>query len=249
LRSRHEAVKLINRRGDIMTELKSLFQPITVAGLELKNRIVFLAADTGYGDDDMVTDRQKEYYAARARGGTGLLTTGLILPSSMGRPIPGRMGIYHDRFIPGLCQLVDVVHAEGAKIAIQISLQYFWAKGEGAPLEEVAPSEVSTRRGSQPRALSVAEIHQIIGEYSEGVRRAREAGFDAVELHCGIGYLISRFISSCTNKRTDQYGESLENRMRFLLEIIESSKRKAGSDYPLICRISADEFMEWGHKL
>lgn len=232
-----------------MTELKSLFQPITVAGLELRNRIVFLAAETGYGDDDMVTDRQKDYYAARARGGTGLLTTGLILPSSMGRPIPGRMGIYHDRFIPGLCQLVDVVHAEGAKIAIQISLQYYWAKGEGAPLEEVAPSEVSTRRGSQPRALSVAEIHQIIGEYSEGVRRAREAGFDAVELHCGIGYMISRFISPCTNKRTDQYGESLENRMRFLLEIIESSKRKAGSDYPLICRISADEFMEGGHKL
>ena len=232
-----------------MTELKSLFQPIKVGGLELKNRIVFLAADTGYGDNDMVTDRQKDYYAVRAQGGTGLLTTGLVLPSSMGRPIAGRMGIYHDRFIPGLRQLVDVVHAEGAKIAIQLSLQYFWAKGEGAPLEEVAPSEVSTRRGSQPRALSVAEIHQIIEEYSEGARRAREAGFDAVELHCGIGYLISRFISSCTNRRTDQYGGSLENRMRFPLEIIESSKRKAGSDYPLICRISADEFMEGGHTL
>ncbi|MCK4964087.1 MAG: FAD-dependent oxidoreductase, partial [Dehalococcoidia bacterium] len=75
------------------------------------------------------------------------------------------------------------------------------------------------------------------------------AGFDAVELHCGIGYLISRFLSPCTNKRTDEYGGSLENRMRFLLEIIASSKRKAGSDYPLLCRISADEFMEGGHTL
>jgi 2,4-dienoyl-CoA reductase (NADPH2) len=232
-----------------MTELKHLFQPIQIGTLELKNRIVLLAADTGYGDNDMVTERQKEYYAARARGGAGLLITGLVLPSSMGKPLPGRMGIYHDRFIPGLRQLVDAVHSEGAKIAIQLSLQYFWARGEGAPVEEVGPSAISTRRNSQPRELNLDEIQQIIGEYSEGTRRAREAGFDAVEFHCGIGYLISRFLSPCTNKRSDEYGGSLEKRMRFLLEIIASSKRKAGSDYPLICRVSADEFMEGGHTL
>jgi len=232
-----------------MSDLKHLFKPIQIGTLQLKNRIVYLAADTGYGDNDMVTDRQKDYYAARARGGTGLLITGIVLPSSMGKPIPGRMGIYHDRFITGLRQLVDVVHAEGAKIAIQLSLQYFWARGEGALLEEVGPSAIATRRNSQPRELNLDEIKQIINEYSEGARRARDAGFDAVELHCGIGYLISRFLSPCTNKRTDEYGGSLENRMRFLLEIIASSKRKAGSDYPLICRISADEFMEGGHTL
>ena len=232
-----------------MSDLKHLFKPIQIGTLQLKNRIVYLAADTGYGDNDMVTDRQKDYYAARARGGTGLLITGIVLPSSMGKPIPGRMGIYHDRFITGLRQLVDVVHAEGAKIAIQLSLQYFWARGEGALLEEVGPSAIATRRNSQPRELNLDEIKQIINEYSEGARRARDAGFDAVELHCGIGYLISRFLSPCTNKRTDEYGGSLENRMRFLLEIIASSKRKAGSDYPLLCRISADEFMEGGHTL
>jgi len=218
-----------------MMKFNSLFQPIKIGSLELKNRIVLLAADTGYGNDDFVTDRQKDYYAARARGGTGLLITGLVLPSSMGKPLPGRMGIYHDRFIPGLRQLADVAHMEGAKIAMQLSLQYFWAPGEGAAVAEVAASEVATRRGSQPRALNLAEIHQIIEEYSEGVRRAREAGYDAVELHCGIGYLISRFLSPRTNNRTDEYGGSLENRMRFLLEII--------------CRLSADEFMEGGHTL
>jgi 2,4-dienoyl-CoA reductase (NADPH2) len=159
------------------------------------------------------------------------------------------MGIYHDRFIPGLRQLTDVAHTEGSKIAMQLSLQYYWAPGEGAAVAEVGPSEVATRRGSQPRALNLAEIHQIIEEYSEGVRRAREAGFDAVEFHCGIGYLISRFLSPRTNNRTDDYGGSLENRMRFLLEIIALSKKKAGGDYPLICRISADEFMEGGNTL
>jgi len=232
-----------------VAELKNLFQPIKLGEMELENRIVFLAVHTGHGDNDMVTERLKNFYAERARGGAGLLITGITMPSSLGRPMPGLMGIYHDRFITGLRQLVDVVHAEGTKIAAQLGIQYYWARGEGAPVEEVAPSEVSTRRDSAPRALSVAEIHQIIEDFSEGVRRARDAGFDAVEFHCGIGYLINRFLSPCTNKRTDDYGGTLENRMRFLLEIIESSKRKAGSDYPLICRISGEEFMEGGHTL
>ena len=232
-----------------MAELKNLFQPIKVGEMELKNRIVFLAVHTSHGADEMVTERLKKFHIERARGGVGLLTTGILMPSTLGRPLPGITGIYHDRFIPGLRQLVDVVHAEGTKIAAQLGLQYYWAREAGAPTEEVAPSEVSTRRNSAPRALSAAEIHQIIEEFSDGVRRARDAGFDAVEFHCGIGYLINRFLSPCSNKRTDHYGGTLENRMRFLLEIIESSKRKAGSDYPLICRISGEEFMEGGHTL
>ena len=232
-----------------MTELKNLFQPIKVGKLELKNRIVFLPVMTGYGADDMVTERLKTFYAERARGGAALLTTGIIMPSSLGRPLPGMTGIYHERFIPGLRQLTDVVHAQGAKIAAQIGLQYYWAKEEGAPTEEVAPSEVATRRGPPPRALTSEEIHQMVDEFSQGARRARDAGFDAIEFHCGIGYMINRFLSPCTNKRSDEYGGSLENRMRFLLEIIESSKRKAGADYPIICRMSGDEFMEGGHTL
>jgi len=232
-----------------VTELKNLFQPIHIGEMELKNRIIFLATATGYGADDGVTDRQTNFYAERAGGGAGLLVTGITMPSSLGRPLPGMMGIYHDRFIPSLRQLNDAVQAYGAKIAAQLGLQYYWAKGEGAPVEEVAPSEVSTRRDSAPRALTIEEIRQIIDDFSEGVRRARDAGFDAVEFHCGIGYLINRFLSPCTNKRTDQYGGSFENRMRFLLEIIELSKKKAGSDYPIICRISGEEFMEGGHTL
>jgi len=232
-----------------VTELRNLFQPIKVGEMELNNRIMFLAIGTGYGADDQVTERQKDFYAERARGGAGLVITGITMPSSLGRPIPGMIGIYHDRLIPSHRQLTDLVHAEGTKIAIQLGLQYWWAKGEGAPLEEVAPSEVSTRRDSTPRALTIEEIRQIINDFGEGVRRAREAGYDAVEFHCGIGYLVNRFLSPCTNKRTDDYGGSLKNRARFLLEIIQSSKRKAGSDYPIICRISGEEFMDGGHTL
>jgi len=232
-----------------MTKLTNLFQPFEFAGIELRNRLVMLSMDTGYGDDGYASKRDREYLVARAKGGAGLIITGMLMPGSTGVPLPGRISIHDDRFIPGLKDSVDAVHAAGARIAPQIGLQYYWARADGEKIEEIGPSEVATRKNSKPRALAVDEIHQIIGEYAEGVRRARDAGFDAVELHCGIGYLIARFLSPATNKRTDEYGGTFEKRMRFLLEIIASAKKKAGSDFPIICRFSADEFMEGGNKL
>jgi 2,4-dienoyl-CoA reductase (NADPH2) len=97
--------------------------------------------------------------------------------------------------------------------------------------------------------LSVAEIQQIVDEYSEGIRRSREAGFDAVEVHVGVGSILNQFISPLTNKRTDPYGGSLENRMRIILEILDNSRKKTGQDYTFMCRMSADEFMDDGHTL
>ena len=230
-----------------MTELEHLFQPIKVGKLELKNRIVFLAAATEYSDNGYVSQREIDYLAARARGGAALLITGMLIPSYMGG-LPLSV-LYDDKFIPRLRQLADAVHAAGARIVPQTGIQYFWAKSEGAPLEEVGPSAVATRRNSKPRALTIDEIQQIVGNFGQAVRRARDAGCDAVELHCGIGYLISRFLSPLTNKRDDEYGGSFDNRMRFLREIIASSKKEAGSDYPIICRISADDFMPGGNGL
>ncbi|MFA5055060.1 MAG: FAD-dependent oxidoreductase [Dehalococcoidia bacterium] len=232
-----------------MTKLTNLFQPFEFGGVELKNRLVMLSMDTGYGDDGYASVRDREYLVARAKGGAGLIITGMLMPGSTGVPLPGRISIHADRFIPGLKETTDAVHAAGAKIAPQIGLQYYWARADGEKIEEVGPSEVATRKNSKPRALTVDEIHQIVDEYAGGVRRARDAGFDAVELHCGIGYLIARFLSPATNKRTDEYGGSFENRMRFLLEILASAKKKAGNDFPIICRFSADEFMEGGNKL
>jgi len=232
-----------------MTELKNLFQPIKIGELELNNRIIFLGVAAGYASEDMVTQRVIDFYVERARGGAGLITTQIIMPSSMGMTLPGLMGIYHDRFIPGLRQLAEAVQAQGAKIAAQIGLQYYRARKEGAPIEEVAPSAVATRRNSSPRELTLEEIQDMVEDFSQGVRRARDAGFDAVELHCGMGYLISRFLSPCTNKRSDQYGGSFENRLRFLLDIIHATKEKVGDDFPIICRMSAEEFMEGGNSL
>lgn len=230
-----------------MSNLDHLFQPIEIAGLELPNRIVFLAAATEYYDNGYVSQRERDYLVARARGGVGLLTTGMIVPAFMDN-LPLNV-IYDDKFVPALRELTDAVHAEGAKIAAQIGIQYYWSKGEAEPVEEVGPSAVATRRNSNPRELTVDEIRQIVQDFGEAARRARGAGLDAVEIHCGIGYLINRFLSPLTNRRTDGYGGSLENRMRFMLEIVASSKREVGDDYPLICRMCADDFMQGGQGL
>ena len=230
-----------------MTKLNNLFQPIKIGKLELKNRIVFLAAATEYCDNGYVSQREIDYMAARARGGAGLLVTGMLIPSYMGG-LPLNV-LYDDKFIPRLRQMTDAVHAAGARIAPQIGIQYFWARSEGAPLEEVGPSAVATRRNSKPRALTIDEIKQIVSDFGQAVCRARDAGCDAVELHCGIGYLISRFLSPLTNKRDDEYGGSFENRLRFMLEIIAATRQLVGDSYPIICRISGDDFMPGGNGL
>jgi 2,4-dienoyl-CoA reductase (NADPH2) len=231
-----------------MTQFTHLFEPIKIGNIELKNRMVMLAIGTGYPEPDgTVGDRLVNFYIERARGGVGLIITPFI-PFDMASPvIPG---LYDDRFIPGARRLTDAVHAYGAKIAPQLLGQYFWVNKENGAFEFIAPSAVFNKMiGTTPRALTVEEIHRLVDEYGEAGRRAREAGFDAIELALGIGYLLNRFISPCTNNRTDEYGGTLENRMRFPLEIIDRIHKRAGEDYPIICRVSVEEFMEGGHTL
>ncbi|MBA7504708.1 Metal reductase [subsurface metagenome] len=231
-----------------MPQFTHLFDAIKVGNVELKNRMVMLAIGTGYSEPDgTVGDRFINFYVERAKGGVGLIIAPFA-PFDMGLPfIPG---LYDDRFIPGARRLADAVHAYGTKIAPQFLGQYFWVNKENGSFEFIAPSPVFNRMvGATPKALTVEEIHLLVDEYGEAGWRTREAGFDAIELHLGIGYLLNRFISPCTNNRTDEYGGILENRMRFPLEIIARIHKRAGEDYPIICRVSADEFMRGGHTL
>ena len=230
-----------------MPLLRRLFEPIRVGQVELKNRIVMLGMGTGLTNDE-INECIYNYYIERAKGGASLI----IIPASPTYKVAwGTLpGIHDDRMIPGLRWLADGIHKHGAKACLQLLILWRWASGPDAPVILPGPSEGMNLALREPmKPLSVQEIEQMVGEYGEGGRRAREAGFDMVEVHAGMGFLISRFLSSATNKRADQYGGSLENRLRFLLEIVHRIKERAGHDYALSVRFSGDEFMPGGHTL
>ena len=234
-----------------MSQFKRLFEPIKIGEIELRNRIISLSMGNGSKIiDGEMTDKKIDFYAERAKGGAALVycTFSPICPASeldMLEP-----GAYEDRLIPGMRRMVKAFHDNGAKAGCQLLIMpYAYARKKGAPSESVGPSKITGLKGYEPRPLDVEEIEHIIESYGEATRRAREAGFDVVEFHFGMGYLISRFISPLTNSRTDQYGGSLEKRMKLPLDIIASAKKRAGADYTLSCRFCADEFMEGGYGL
>ncbi|MDY6910832.1 MAG: FAD-dependent oxidoreductase [Chloroflexota bacterium] len=236
-----------------MTKFNHLFQPISIGNLELQNRIICLSIITRYGIDGHVTPRLVDFTAERAKGGSGLVVTGTFsISHTEKRPVFDSIfdGIYHDRFIPGIVELTKSAHANGSKIAAQIGVGYYWAPGDDAPSELVGPSEVYNRADrAMPREMTTAEVKRLAEQFGEAGRRAREGGFDAIEIGASVGTLVNRFISSCTNNRTDEYGGTLEKRMRLPLEIIDTIKKNAGEDFPIIWRMSAEELMEGGHTM
>ncbi|MCJ7521927.1 MAG: FAD-dependent oxidoreductase [Dehalococcoidia bacterium] len=242
-----------------MAHLKRLFEPIQVGNLELKNRIKMPAmAVVPPESEDVIINRLKAFYIERAKGGVAIIGVSCTATRLIQDPM---LGLYDDGFIKGLRELTDAVHTHDAKMYAQMGVGYSWAFGDG-PVELVSPSGVSLsgrpgtpfRMGGPwdktfPRELSADEIHRIAEDYGDGARRAREAGFDAVEVIASVGYIIAQFLSPLTNKRTDEYGGSLGNRMRLFLEIIESMKKKAGTDFTYTCRLSGSDLLKGGYTL
>jgi 2,4-dienoyl-CoA reductase-like NADH-dependent reductase (Old Yellow Enzyme family)/thioredoxin reductase len=234
-----------------LSSLNKLFQPGRIGKLELKNRIVMAAMGTGYcHHDGYVLDEYIAFMEERAKGGTGLLMTGVTRILSEVGMRPGSMGIYDDKLIPGLRELTDVVHKHDAKIFMQLHHSGTRTSEETRAVIPSAPSAVlHFRTGVVPRALTLLEIQHLIEAYGQGARRAKEAGFDGVEVHGGHGYLICQFLSRRANRRDDQYGGSVANRARFPCDIMREIKRVCGADYPVIFRFSATEYVDGGTDL
>ncbi|MBI2831488.1 MAG: FAD-dependent oxidoreductase [Chloroflexi bacterium] len=220
-----------------MTQLKKLLEPGKIGNLELKNRLVFPPMATRlFTPEGEVTERLIDYYLARVRGGVGLIVLEATYVRAGG--YKGRICLDDDRFIPQMKKLVDTIHREGAKIVCQVNVH----RGRADEHDPASPSNVPHPYTKiVPRVLTIDDIRNMVNDFGRGMRRVREAGLDGLMIHGASGYLISEFLSPFTNKRTDEYGGSLENRARFALEVVESTRRNVGPDFPIIYRLIGDD--------
>lgn len=226
-----------------------LFSPFTINGMTLKNRAVMPPMATGYGNaDNTVSERLLAYLERRAQGGTGLIITEVCAVDPRGKGFPNEIGVWSDDFIGALSRIPAALHRHGAKAALQLhhaGRETFEAVLGKKP---EAPSAIPSAVLGQPcEAMSLERIAEIVRAFAQAAGRARQAGFDSVELHGAHGYLLNQFLSPFSNNREDEYGGSEENRMRFILEVIAAARKAVGDDFPLCIRISADEMVRGGY--
>jgi 2,4-dienoyl-CoA reductase-like NADH-dependent reductase (Old Yellow Enzyme family)/thioredoxin reductase len=220
-----------------------LWQTFRIGQMELKNRIVMAPMGTKHASKDgFVIDHTKDYFEARAQGGAGLIIVEATLVHPGGRAYENLMEITDDKFIPGLNELVSVIHKHGAKAAIQLQHCGRLAKSRLSGMQPMAPSPIPSPGGEVPRELTIEEIKSIIGYFADAAVRVKKAGFDGIEIHGAHGYLIDQFLSRSSNKRIDIYGGDLKNRARLLTEIITAVKGAVGDDFPVWARFNAMEY-------
>jgi len=221
--------------------MANLLDPLVVKGLRLKNRLVMPPMGTDLATNKgEVTEKHLAYYKPRARE-IGLVVVEHSYVDGGGRFTATQIGIHDDSLIPSLRKLVNVIHDSGAMAAIQINHSGGKCVEAVCGAQPVGPSSIKYWREST-RGLDVSEIRGLVQRFGESARRAVDAGFDAVEIHAAHGWLLNEFASPLTNKRTDQYGGSLENRFRFPLEAIREVRGRVGEEYPVFFRLGADDF-------
>lgn len=266
--------------GASQAQHPELFQPIKIGKCQIDNRIVMAPMNVlmSSGNNGLVNDQILAYYAARARGGTGLLISECVLGTRLASRFPytTNLHLFNTTHLAGLEELSETVHAFGSKIFIQLSIG-FGRQGhnpdhESPPAPSAIPYQTDPEylpktvlknatkefswflhpetpfasRADMPREMTREEIHSEIEEYGNSCRLAVVAGFDGLEIHAPHGYLEHQFLSPRSNKRTDEYGGSLENRMRFLLECYDSARAAIGDAIPIGVRLSGDEHMPDG---
>src|SRR5437763_1580488 len=216
-----------------------LLTPARIGAVEIKNRVVMPSMTTRTADaEGLVTDASLAYYAARARGGTG-------------RHRKRELGIYDDRFLPGLTRLTAEIHRHGAKASIQLGQGGGHTRVDICGETPIAPSPIPhpvyevTFETIVPQEMSHARIAETTAAFAAAAWRARRAGFDCVEIHAAHGYLISQFHAPFENRRIDEYGGTLENRARFGLEVLRAVKI-AAHGMPVIYRLSVEDFFPGG---
>jgi 2,4-dienoyl-CoA reductase-like NADH-dependent reductase (Old Yellow Enzyme family) len=228
--------------------MSALFSPGTIGSMKVKNRVVRSATvECLASDDGAITDQYLRAYRILAKGGVGLVIPGNYYVSAQGRAIPRVPLLDKDEIIPDLKRVVDVAHEYDVRMVAQLNHGGRQCNPKvlgGTPL---APSPVRDMVNNiKPRGMTEGEIEDTIAAFGKAARRAKEAGFDGVQIHAAHGYLVNEFLSGHTNRRTDQWGGSLENRMRFLVETYKTVRKQVGPDYPILVKINSEDYIKRG---
>jgi len=225
-----------------------LFEPITINKTRVKNRIVMPAMGLFMTDDYSFNDRYRSFYRERGRGGVGLMVVGPLAVDRVGSA-PFMPGLFEDQFVEPLKAFVDEMHqTNDATIGTQLFHMGRYAYSAFSGMTSIGPSAIPSRLTKEtPRAMTKEDIETVKEAFASAARRAKEAGFDYIEIIACTGYLISQFLSPVTNRRTDEYGGPIENRMRFGIEVIGAVRKAVGSDTAVGIRIAGNDFMDGGH--
>lgn len=235
-----------------MGKRKELFEQVQYRNLTLKNRFVRSAVWMQMADEDgHVTPELADVYKELADGGVGLIITGYAYIDINDQPNSRMIGMYDDSFISEWEEVITYVHKRGTKIALQIASGGSQTFLESARHRMVlAPSAVMNRvTGIMPVEMSMEDIIKLIENYRQAALRAKRAGFDAIQIHAGHGYLLSQFLTPYYNRRTDKYGGSIHNRARLIYEIVEAMRSVVGEDFPIMIKLNFDDFMDEGEGL
>lgn len=232
---------------------KELFEKVTIGGIALKNRFVRSAVWMKMADQEgNITPELMNLYVELAQGGVGLIITGYTYIDKNDQPNPLMSAIYEDRFIPQWKKVTDRVHEYGARIALQI---VYGGSQTGLPDSRnrvvLAPSAVTNRvHGIEPKEMTREEIRHVVKCFGDAAYRAKQSGFDAVQIHGAHGYLLSMFLNPYYNRRTDEYGgPDIHNRARIIYEVFTEMRNRVGNDFPIMIKLNFDDFAAPGEGL
>jgi 2,4-dienoyl-CoA reductase-like NADH-dependent reductase (Old Yellow Enzyme family) len=231
--------------------MNTLFDRTTINGMTLENRLVRSATWEGMCDTDgRPFPKLISFYRDLARGRVGLIITGYTFVSPEGKQLPGKMGIHTDDFADIMQDMTRTVHNEEGRICIQLVHAGGQTDSSNAGRQPLAPSAVKIDQYPEvPAEMTGEDIARIITAFGDGARRAKEWGFDAVQLHGAHGYLINQFLSPLSNKRQDEYGGTIENRCRFLLAAYEAVRSAVGPDFPVMVKLNGSDNLAGGLSL
>jgi 2,4-dienoyl-CoA reductase-like NADH-dependent reductase (Old Yellow Enzyme family) len=227
--------------------MSKLFEKTSIKNLTIPNRFVRSATWEGMANEDgACTQKLTDYMVQLVQGGVGLIISGHAYVRPEGQAGPRQLGVYDDDLIPGLAQMASAVHKAGGNIILQLAHAGCHANRELTGQEPLGPSIMTSKEGPLNREMTREDILSVIEAFGKAAARAERAGFDGVQIHAAHGYLLSQYLSPFYNKRNDEYGGSLENRMRIVLEVVESIKGGVSADFPVMIKMNAQDFIQGG---